>query len=129
MVDLKLALLDGDRMALKLDAEPDADRFDLDVRALAPADGLLAALTGIKRPIDLTIEGEGSWTRWRGTARLLLSGRRRQPRAWRRPRALSPVGMLAPAPFLKGRLQRLTAPRDHASTALRRSPSASSTAS
>ena len=93
MVDLRLALLDGDRMALKLDAEPDADRFDLDVRALAPADGLLAALTGVKRPIDLTIEGAGSWTRWRGTRELLLSGRSTgSARARRRPRALSPVG-------------------------------------
>jgi translocation and assembly module TamB len=75
MVDLRLALLDGDRVALRLDAQPEADRFDLDVRALAPADGLVAALTGVKRPIDLTIEGKGSWTRWRGTAQLLLSGR------------------------------------------------------
>ena len=112
MVDLRLALLDGDRLALKLDAEPDADRFDLDVRALAPADGLLAALTGIKRPIDLTVEGAGSWKRWRGTAALLLSGRSAGTLALGAARGRYRLaGTLAPAPFLKGRLQRLTAPR------------------
>jgi len=111
MVDLRAALLDGDRMALKLDAEPDADRFDLDVRALAPADGLLAALTGAKRPIDLTIEGSGSWTRWRGSANLLLSGRSTGALALGVDRGRYRLsGTLMPAPFLKGRLKQLTSP-------------------
>jgi translocation and assembly module TamB len=111
MVDLKLALLDGDRLSLVLDAEPDADRFDLDVRAIAPADGLLPALAGVKRPIDLTIEGAGSWTRWRGSAKLLLAGRSTGSLALAADRGRYRLsGMLAPAPFLKGRLQRLTSP-------------------
>ena len=111
MVDLRAALLDGDRMALKLDAEPDADRFDLDVRALAPADGLLAALTGVKRPINLTIEGAGSWTRWRGSGQLLLSGRSTGALALGVDRGRYRLsGTLAPAPFLKGRLKQLTSP-------------------
>ncbi|HET9335763.1 MAG TPA: translocation/assembly module TamB domain-containing protein [Sphingomicrobium sp.] len=112
MVGLRLAMLDGDRIVARLDAEPDRDRFDLDVRAIAPRDGLIPAITGIRRPIDLTIGGDGSWTRWRGSARLIVerrvaanlvlatdSGRYR----------LS--GVLSPSPFLKGRLQRLTAPQ------------------
>ena len=112
MVGLKLAMLDGDKLAARLDAEPDRDRFDLDVRAIAPRDGLLPAIAGIRRPIDLTIGGDGSWSRWRGSARLLIenreaanlvlgvdSGRYRL------------TGIVAPAPFLKGRLQRLTAPQ------------------
>ena len=37
MIGLQLAMLDGDRMAARIDAEPDRDRFDLDVRAIAPA--------------------------------------------------------------------------------------------
>jgi translocation and assembly module TamB len=111
MVGLQLGMLDGDKLAAKLDVEPDRDRFDIDVRAIAPRDGLIPALVGLKRPIDLTIAGDGSWTRWRGSARLLVerrdtanlvlavdSGRYR----------LS--GNLAPSPFLKGRLQKLTAP-------------------
>ncbi|MEA1072999.1 translocation/assembly module TamB domain-containing protein [Sphingomonas sp. LY160] len=75
MVGLQLAMLDGDRVAARLDAEPDRNRFDLDVRAIAPADGLIPTLTGLKRPIDLTIGGDGSWTRWRGAARLLVDRR------------------------------------------------------
>ena len=111
MVGLQLAMLDGDRMAAKLDAEPDRDRFDLDVRAIAPADGLIPTLVGVRQPFDLNIEGDGTWRRWRGTARLLVarretanlvlgvdSGRYRL------------TGLLAPSPFLKGKAQRLTAP-------------------
>ena len=111
MVDMKLALLDGDKVAVRLDAEPEADRFDLDVRALAPADGLVAALTGVKRPVDLAIEGKGSWTRWRGTAQLLLSGRSTGTLALGADGGRYRLsGTLVPAPFLKGRLQRLTGP-------------------
>ena len=36
---------------------------------------LLPAMAGIKRTINLTIGGKGSWTRWRGTAALDLSGK------------------------------------------------------
>ena len=111
MVELRAALLDGDRVAIKLDAEPDADRFDLDLRAIAPGDGLLAALTGVKRPIDLKVEGAGSWTRWRGSANLLLSGRSTGKLALGADRGRYRLsGTLAPAPFLTGRLQRLTSP-------------------
>jgi translocation and assembly module TamB len=111
MIGLQLAMLDGDRLAARLDAEPDRNRFDVDVRAIAPADGLVPAIVGLRRPIDLTIGGDGSWTRWRGalhllvdrrdTARLALgvdSGRYRL------------AGTVAPAPFLKGKMQRLTTP-------------------
>jgi translocation and assembly module TamB len=112
MVGLQLAMLDGDRMAAKIDAEPDRNRFDIDVRAIAPADGLIPAIVGLKRPIDLTIAGDGTWNRWRGSAKLLVerktavdlalgadSGRYRL------------TGLLAPSPFLKGKSQRLLAPQ------------------
>ena len=43
------ALVDGaDRLALKLDAEPDGDRFDFEARASSPADGVLPAIVGIE---------------------------------------------------------------------------------
>jgi translocation and assembly module TamB len=101
----------GDRIAFRLDAEPDRDRFDIDARVTSPANGLIPALAGIKRPVNLTIAGDGSWTRWRGTAALDLSGR---------PTARLALGVdqgryrlagkWAPAQFLKGRLLQLTAP-------------------
>lgn len=112
MVGLQLAMLDGDRLAAKLDAEPDRDRFDIDVRAISPRDGLIPAIVGLRRPIDLDIEGDGSWTRWRGTVRLLVERRETANLALAVDSGRYRLsGMLAPAPFLKGKLQRLTAPQ------------------
>ncbi len=111
MVGLQLAMLDGDRLAAKLDAEPDRDRFDLDVRAIAPGDGLIPTITGLRRPIDLTIAGDGSWTRWRGSARLLVERRDTANLALAADRGRYRLsGTLAPAPFLKGKALRLAAP-------------------
>ncbi len=111
MIGLQLAMLDGDRMAARIDAEPDRDRFDLAVRAIAPADGLLPAITGIGRPIDLTIGGDGTWSRWRGTAKLLVARRSAAQLALAADSGRYRLsGLLAPSPFLKGRFQRLTAP-------------------
>jgi translocation and assembly module TamB len=111
MVEARMALLDGDKVALKLDAEPDRDRFDLAVRAVAPRDGLLAALSGVKQPIDMTIDGAGTWTRWRGSGHLLLAGRLAGELALAADKGRYRLaGTLAPAPFLKGRNQRLTSP-------------------
>ena len=39
-------------------------------RVIAPANGLVPALIGTKRSVNLAIAGKGSWTRWRGTAAL-----------------------------------------------------------
>ncbi|MEO5774086.1 MAG: translocation/assembly module TamB domain-containing protein [Sphingomicrobium sp.] len=112
MVQLRLAVDDGDRVAFALDAEPDRDRFDVDARVRSPADGLIPALVGTRRSIDLAIAGDGSWSRWRGTAALDLS---------RRPTARLALaadggryrlsGDMAPAQFLRGKLQRLTTPK------------------
>ena len=112
MVELGVAIDGGgDRIALALDAEPDRDRFDVDLRAVSPANGLLPALVGTRRAIDLTVSGDGRWSRWRGRAALDLSGR---------PAARLALGAdagryrlagdIAPARFLGGKLQRLTAP-------------------
>ena len=105
------AVLDngGDRIAVKLDSEPDRDRFDVAARVVSPANGVIPAIAGTRRSIDLAIGGDGRWSRWRGFAALDLSGR---------PTARLALGVdagryrlqgrWAPAPFLKGRLQRLT---------------------
>ena len=101
----------GDRIAVHLDAEPDRDKFDVAARVISPADGLVPAIIGTKRSINLAVGGRGSWTRWRGSAALDLSGR---------PTARLALGVdegryrlqgqWAPAQFLTGKLQRLTAP-------------------
>ena len=85
----------GDRIAFHLDAEPDRNKFDLGARVIAPADGLVPAMIGTQRAINLAIGGKGSWTRWRGTAALDLSGRPdRAARARRRQRPLPAAGQV-----------------------------------
>lgn len=64
----------ADRIAVRLDAAPDHDRFDIEATVRAPADGVIAGLAGIKRPLDLTISGDGSWRRWQGVAVARLGG-------------------------------------------------------
>ena len=101
----------GDRIAFHLDAEPDRNRFDLFARVVAPANGLVPAMIGTRRAMNLPVGGKGSWTRWRGQALLDLSGR---------PTARLALGVdqgryrlqgkWAPAQFLTGKFQRLTAP-------------------
>src|SRR5256885_609415 len=60
---------------IKLDAAPDRNRFDVAARVIAPNNGLIPALAGTRRSMNLEIGGKGSWTHWRGTAILDLSGR------------------------------------------------------
>lgn len=112
LVELGAELDDGgDRLRIHLDAEPDRDRFDIEARVQSPADGLVPALAGIRRSVDLTITGDGSWSNWLGNARLDLSG---LPTARLRLTASDGryglSGALSPSQFLSGRLQRLTVP-------------------
>jgi translocation and assembly module TamB len=101
----------GDRIAFHLDAEPDRNKFDLRARAISPADGLLPAMVGIKRSIDLDVAGNGNWARWRGTANLDLSGHPTARLALGVDNGLYRLeGKWAPAQFLTGKLQRLTTP-------------------
>ena len=110
-VKLQAAVAGSDRLSLIIDAEPDGDRFDVEVRAHSAAGGVLPALAGSKRSLDLAITGDGTWTRWRGGAALNLSGR---PAARLGLAAdegrFSLRGRLSPSQFLSGRLMRLTQP-------------------
>ena len=102
----------GDRIRLSLDAEPGRDRFDMDARIRAPADGVAGAMLGTRRPVRLDLGGEGSWSRWTGTALLDVSGRRTADlRLGMANGRFQLRGWAAPAPFLRGKLQRLTEPR------------------
>jgi translocation and assembly module TamB len=65
----------GDRMAIRLDAVPDDNRFDLSARVQAPANGFVASMTNIPQPIVAQVAGRGSWTNWQGRAQAMLGGR------------------------------------------------------
>lgn len=111
LVRLDAAVRGADRLKLTIDAEPDRDRFDIDARASSPEGGLLPALFGSKRKLELEVKGDGLWSRWRGTAAMNLSGRRVATLALAADSGrYSLSGKMAPAPFMKGRLQRLASP-------------------
>jgi translocation and assembly module TamB len=101
----------GDALALKLDAEPDRDRFDLQANAKAPARGVLGALAGTARPFDLAINGNGAWHAWSGRFAATVSGATVADLTLTANAGTFGVdGRLALTTLTKGRVQRLTAP-------------------
>jgi len=69
LVRLDMGVGASDRLAMRLDAEPDRDRFDLGLAARGLADGVLAQALGVRAAVALDVAGDGRWTRWRGRAR------------------------------------------------------------
>jgi len=56
----------GDRLALLLDALPDDNRLAIDLKVDAPAQGLVAGMSGVAQPLALSIAGKGDWKAWDG---------------------------------------------------------------
>ncbi len=110
LIDFNAAIRDGgDKMVVKLDAQPDRNIFDVEARVTAPADGLIPAMLGIRRSLALEISGDGNWQRWRGKAGLDLSGRQAARFSLAVDKGLYRLdGRADPAPFINGRLKRLT---------------------
>ncbi len=112
LIDLAATVAGSDTLRLRLDAEPDRDRFDLDARARGTASGVLARLSGFARPIALDVSGDGRWSAWRGTAVAEVGTTRLVDLAVaNRAGAYALSGVLDPAPVSHGKLQRLTMPR------------------
>jgi translocation and assembly module TamB len=63
-VDARLG--DKDALHALVDAEPDRDKFDLNVRYDAPKGGVLAGLIGTKAGFQGIVAGKGSWSKWDG---------------------------------------------------------------
>ncbi|MGN6358288.1 MAG: translocation/assembly module TamB domain-containing protein [Novosphingobium sp.] len=66
MIRTNARLGGGDRFAALLDAEPDRDKFDMQLDYVAPKGGLLATLAGAQRDLRARIVGKGTWSDWRG---------------------------------------------------------------
>lgn len=112
LVDLSARVEGSDRLTLKLDAEPDRNRFDIDAHARGAANGVLAKLAGVTHPIALDIAGNGTWSSWNGNARVDVGAVHAVDLALTNHAgtyALS--GVLDPAPLSTGKLARLTTPR------------------
>ncbi len=112
LVDLAAVIEGSDSLHMRLDAEPDRDRFDLDMAAKGAASGVLARLTGIRRSLALTVIGDGRWAMWRGSARAMAGDTRVLDLALtNRSGHYTLTGTLAPHILTHGKLQRLTDPQ------------------
>lgn len=112
LIDLTGSTNAGDRLTLLLDAEPDRGRFDLETRLTSPKGGVIGGIAGTQRPIALAVTGDGNWAAWQGQARLDVGEVHAVDLALGvKEGSYSLSGVLAPSPLLKGKLQRLTAPR------------------
>lgn len=101
-----------DRVRLVLDAEPDRNRFDVDLKLSAPAKGIIGALAGTQRPMSAQISGDGVWSDWHGRAQADVSGFHVVDLALAVKSGRYVLsGTLAPAPITHGKVQRLTSPR------------------
>ena len=93
----------GDRLHIALDAEPDADRFDVAAMLAAPARGTLARLGRLPGALDATVAGKGTWRAWTGSARARLAGRQLADLAVSETAGrVILAGTVAPAPLLDG---------------------------
>lgn len=100
-----------DRIVLKLDSRPDDDEFDLRADVKAPEGGLLGTLAGLKKPAVLTVEGEGSWTKWNGALSATLGGEALADLAMEAVRGQYRLtGTLQPQLLRQGLIGRLSAP-------------------
>ncbi|MGQ0558416.1 MAG: translocation/assembly module TamB domain-containing protein [Sphingosinicella sp.] len=68
-------LADGDRLRLRLDAEPESNRLGFGLALNAPGNGFIAGLAGFEHPLAVRVGGSGDWAQWRGSARAWLGGR------------------------------------------------------
>jgi translocation and assembly module TamB len=56
----------GDTLVLRLDAVPEANRFDVTMDVSAPQGGVLAAMGGFDQPMTAKLAGRGDWKVWNG---------------------------------------------------------------
>jgi translocation and assembly module TamB len=111
MVDAVFTADKGDKIALVLDAEPNANLFDVNAEVDAPAGGIVGAVIGTDKPLALRIEGDGNWTEWRGGLGIVLD---QKPFAQLQLSALegryTVLGDANVASLLQGKAQKLAGP-------------------
>ncbi len=59
----------GESAVIDLRAVPETNTLDLTFRLDAPAEGLIAGLTGISQPMRVDLSGKGDWKAWNGALR------------------------------------------------------------
>ncbi len=64
----------GDTAELILDAVPQANKLDLDLKIKAPTNGVIAAFANLPAPLSATLNGKGDWSKWDGALASKLGG-------------------------------------------------------
>ncbi|MBY8829144.1 translocation/assembly module TamB [Hephaestia sp. CMS5P-6] len=112
IIDLAAIVEGSDHLAIHLDAEPDRDRFDVDVHARGAAKGILTKLTGLPGPLTFDVTGDGRWTAWQGRAQATAGGAPLIDLALaNRSGHYTLSGTVTPSSITHGKLYRLTTPR------------------
>jgi translocation and assembly module TamB len=101
----------GDRLKALVYAEPDGNRFDLDLDYRAPKGGLLAGLMGVNDTTRAVIKGGGTWTKWDGAAVMDVGALHVGAfKVYNRGGQYKIVGQARPAPFVSGLSARALGP-------------------
>lgn len=92
-----------DRIHALIDAEPDGEKFDIELDYIAPQDGVLAGLIGADAGYRGVVTGQGTWSNWQG-ALLIKRGEARAAAFGITNRAgqYAIAGQVYPAPWLTG---------------------------
>ena len=75
-LDAEGGLGGGDVFTALVYAEPDGDRFDLDLDWRAPQGGVLAAMVGADEDLAIRLTGDGTWSTWVGGLVAVQGGER-----------------------------------------------------
>nr|WP_040597972.1 translocation/assembly module TamB domain-containing protein [Sphingomonas elodea] len=101
----------GDRLTLRLDAVPSANRLDIDLRLDAPKGGLVAGLAKLQAPLVASVQGAGDWKHWQGKGVATLGGRTLADLGLTADDGRFQIrGMTYPGLYMAGPVERLTAP-------------------
>ena len=101
----------GDTLHLVLDAVPDDDKLDVNVKLAAPVGGVVATMGGLKAPLTASIDGRGGWSNWQGRAVATLgTGELANLTAASKSGHVTVRGLTHPGLYLAGPVERLTAP-------------------
>ncbi|MEH3159397.1 MAG: translocation/assembly module TamB domain-containing protein [Sphingomonas taxi] len=102
----------GDRLHLKLDAVPEQNKLDIDLKLAAPVGGVVSTMGSLKAPLTATVDGRGSWQAWQGRAAATLgAGQLADLGITAKNGHIQVRGFATPGLYLEGPVERLTAPR------------------
>ncbi|MEA1084254.1 translocation/assembly module TamB domain-containing protein [Sphingomonas sp. CD22] len=102
----------GDTLHLKLDAVPDQNKLDVNLKLDAPVGGVVATIGSLKAPLTASVDGRGSWKAWQGRALATLGGGQLADiNVNARDGHIELRGFATPGLYMQGPVERLTAPR------------------